>query len=75
MRGILVGIGAFSAVILAAPLNLDPLFFSGAFAIGLGLGLFSVATLTAAMDMPRGATVRSQVTGSWSGSTATASYW
>lgn len=72
-RGILVGIGAFSAVILAAPLHLDPLFFAGAFAIGLGLGLFSVATLTAAMDMPRGDTVGGGLAlGAWGAAQATA---
>ena len=52
-RGLLFGILAFSAVIFAGPLQFAPLFFAGAFGIGLGLGLFAVTTLTAAMEMPR----------------------
>ncbi len=52
-RGILIGIFAFAAVIFAGPLQSAGLFFAGACGIGLGMGLFAVATLTAAMEMPR----------------------
>lgn len=50
--GVLVGIVAFSTVIFAAPLDSAPLFFTGAFLIGLGNGLFAVSTLIAAMNLP-----------------------
>ena len=53
-RGILAGLVAFSAVIFANPWNSPELFFAGAALIGFGGGLFSVATLTAAMTMPLG---------------------
>jgi BCD family chlorophyll transporter-like MFS transporter len=48
--GLLIGIPAFCAVIFAAPLKSTVAFQIGAFLIGLGGGLFSVGTLTAAMD-------------------------
>lgn len=71
-RGILVGLAAFSAVILAAPIGSPALFFTGAFLIGLGGGLFSVATLTAAMTMPtRGAAGRGLALGAWGAAQAT----
>jgi BCD family chlorophyll transporter-like MFS transporter len=47
--GVLVGLAAFACVIFAAPLESTLLFRVGATAIGLGTGLFSVGTLTAAM--------------------------
>jgi BCD family chlorophyll transporter-like MFS transporter len=47
--GLLIGIPAFCAVIFAAPLKSAAVFQVGAFLIGLGGGLFSVGTLTAAM--------------------------
>ena len=50
-RGATVGVVAFSFVIFAEPTGLDALFFIGAGLIGLGVGLFSVATLTEAMAM------------------------
>ncbi len=70
-RGLMVGILAFSAVIFAAPMGSTALFFAGAFGIGLGGGLFSVATLTAAMTMP---TVAGQglALGAWGAAQATA---
>ena len=72
-RGLLVGLMAFSAVIFAAPLNSTTLFFAGAFAIGLGGGLFSVATLTAAMTMPaKGIAGRGLALGAWGAAQATA---
>jgi MFS transporter, BCD family, chlorophyll transporter len=72
-RGILIGIAAFSAVIFADPLHLRPLFFLGAFLIGLGSGLFSIATLTAAMTMPVGGLAgRGLALGAWGAAQATA---
>ena len=72
-RGLLVGLGAFSAVIFAAPLASPALFFAGACAIGLGGGLFGVATLTAAMTMPVGAAAgRGLALGAWGAAQASA---
>ena len=72
-RGLLAGIVAFSAVIFAAPTGLPVIFFAGAFGIGLGLGLFSVSTLTAAMEMPkRGVVGGGLALGAWGAAQATA---
>jgi MFS transporter, BCD family, chlorophyll transporter len=72
-RGILIGIGAFSAVVFAAPFESAALFYAGAFGIGLGGGLFSVATLTAAMTMPAGGLAgRGLALGAWGAAQATA---
>lgn len=49
--GALVGIVAFVAIIFAEPLASVPLFRAGAALIGFGGGLFSVATLSAAMAL------------------------
>ena len=46
-----VGLFAFAAVILSDPLGSPFLFRAGAVLIGLGGGLFSVGTLTAAMEL------------------------
>ena len=71
--GILIGVFAFSAVIFAGPLQSAPLFFAGACLIGLGLGLFAVATLTAAMEMPRSGNVGGGLAlGAWGAAQATA---
>jgi BCD family chlorophyll transporter-like MFS transporter len=71
-RGILVGIVAFSAVIFAGPLGSPGLFFAGAALIGLGAGLFAVATLTAAMAMPtRGVAGGGLALGAWGAAQAT----
>lgn len=51
--GALFGVGAFSLVIFAAPLNSTALFCVGVAGIGFGGGLFSVGTLTAAMALAR----------------------
>ncbi len=48
--GILVGIAAFTAVILAGPMESALLFRVGSVLIGFGGGLFGISTLTAAMD-------------------------
>ena len=72
-RGLLAGVAAFSAVIFSAPLNAAPLFFAGTALIGLGGGLFSVATLTAAMTMPaEGLAGRGLALGAWGAAQATA---
>jgi len=47
--GVLLGLGAFSAVIFAAPLDSALLFRAGTALIGVGGGLFAVSTLTATM--------------------------
>ncbi len=49
--GALVGLVAFAAVVLAAPLDSPGLFRSGAALIGFGTGLFSVGTLSTAMSL------------------------
>jgi BCD family chlorophyll transporter-like MFS transporter len=49
--GIVVGVLGFSLVIFAAPLASPTLFRFGTLLIGLGDGLFSVGTLTAAMGL------------------------
>ena len=71
--GLLVGVGAFSAVVLAAPMGSAALFYAGAAGIGAGGGLFAVATLTAAMTMPvRGEAGRGLALGAWGAAQATA---
>ncbi|CRI66498.1 Photosynthetic complex assembly protein [Thiocapsa sp. KS1] len=52
--GALIGILAFVAVILSAPLDATWLYRSGAGLIGFGGGLFLVGTLTAAMALAEG---------------------
>ena len=49
--GAFVGIPAFFAVIVSAPLHLPVLFGMGAWAIGFGSGLFAHGTLTATMNL------------------------
>lgn len=51
--GLVCGIPGFSAVIFAAPLAANSMFFAGVFCIGFGGGLFSVGTLASAMGMER----------------------
>ncbi|MEO0816627.1 MAG: BCD family MFS transporter [Pseudomonadota bacterium] len=53
-HGTLVGILAFSLVVFAGPLQSGLMFRAGALLIGLGGGLFSVCTLTAAMSLAKG---------------------
>jgi BCD family chlorophyll transporter-like MFS transporter len=64
---------AFSAVIFSNPWGSAELFFAGAGLIGFGGGLFSVATLTAAMTMPAaGKAGRGLALGAWGAAQATA---
>jgi BCD family chlorophyll transporter-like MFS transporter len=73
VRSILFGLAAFSAVIFADPMNSPPLFYAGAFGIGLGGGLFAVATLTAAMTLPLGEKAgQGLALGAWGAAQATA---
>ena len=72
-RGLLIGLVAFSAVIFAAPAESAALFFVGAGLIGLGAGLFAVATLTAAMTLKTGAEAgQGLALGAWGAAQATA---
>lgn len=72
-KGILAGIAAFSAVIFAAPLGSSTLFYLGAFGIGWGGGIFGIATLTAAMTLPRGTSAGAGLAlGAWGAAQATA---
>lgn len=52
--GAVVGIFAFAAVLLAAPLESSLMFRIGTAAIGFGSGAFAIGTLTAAMDLAEG---------------------
>ncbi|MEM9060309.1 MAG: PucC family protein [Pseudomonadota bacterium] len=72
-RGLLIGLAAFSAVILSAPMGSITLFFSGAFLIGLGGGLFAIATLFVAMTLAtEGLAGRGLALGAWGAAQATA---
>lgn len=72
-RGILAGIAALSTIIFADPVGSATLFFIGAGLIGFGSGLFAVAMLTAAMNMPvMGNAGRGLALGAWGASQATA---
>ncbi len=72
-RGVLFGVAAFSCVVFAAPMGSGALFFCGAFGIGLGGGLFSVGTLTAAMTLTgRGRAGQGLALGAWGAAQATA---
>jgi BCD family chlorophyll transporter-like MFS transporter len=71
-RGILAGIGAFTAVIFAGPLESAALFYLGAATIGFGAGLFAVSTLTAAMALKTGGTGAGLALGAWGAAQATA---
>lgn len=67
----MVGITAFTAVILAGPLESALVFRIGTFLIGFGGGLFGVSTLTAAMNMA-GDSDNGIVLGVWGAVQATA---
>jgi BCD family chlorophyll transporter-like MFS transporter len=72
-RGVIIGIVAFSAVLMSAPLASPILFFAGAALIGLGGGLFAVSTLTAAMTINvSGVAGRGLALGVWGAAQATA---
>ena len=52
--GALTGVAAFAAVVFAEPTGWHSLFYAGALLIGLGGGLFSVATLSEVMALDAG---------------------
>jgi MFS transporter, BCD family, chlorophyll transporter len=70
--GLLIGVAAFSAVIFASPLGSWPLFYVGAFAIGLGNGIFGLSTLNAAMARAQGGMGAGLILGAWGSAQATA---
>ena len=70
--GLLLGVAAFSAVIFASPLQSGALFFAGAFVIGLGNGVFGLATLNAAMALAGRGAGAGLVLGAWGSAQATA---
>ena len=71
-RGVITGIVAFSAVLLSSPLASPLVFYAGAMLIGLGGGLFAVATLTAAMTITvTNAAGRGLALGVWGAAQAT----
>jgi len=65
--GALIGVAAFAAVIFAEPLGEPWLFRAGAVLIGLGGGLFAVATLTEAMalELPTDGAGHGLALGAW----------
>ncbi len=69
-HGALVGLFAFSAVIFAEPLASPLLFRIGGALIGFGGGLFSVGTLTAAMNLEAGG-LHGLALGAWGAMQAT----
>lgn len=72
-RGLLIGLVAFVLVILSAPMQTPAIFFAGTLGIGIGNGLFAIATLTAAMTMPvTGVAGRGLALGAWGAAQATA---
>ena len=71
-NSIFVGLLAFPAVIVSAPIGSTTLFFAGAFLIGLGSGLFAVSTLIAAMLLGENEnTSHGLALGAWGASQAT----
>ena len=70
--GLLIGVGAFSAVIFASPLDSWIVFYAGAFAIGLGNGVFGLSTLNAAMQRTKGTLGAGLILGAWGSAQATA---
>lgn len=73
MHGAWSGLLAFPAVILSAPIGSAWVFFLGAGMIGFGAGLFAVATLVAAMNLPVLETAgRGLALGAWGAAQATA---
>jgi MFS transporter, BCD family, chlorophyll transporter len=70
--GLLIGIAAFCAVIFASPLGSTTMFYTGAFAIGLGNGIFGLSTLNAAMARAQGTAGAGITLGAWGSAQATA---
>lgn len=70
--GALAGVGAFSAVIFSWPLESTLLFRCGVVGIGFGGGVFSVGTLTAAMEIASAKGRSGMALGAWGAVQATA---
>jgi BCD family chlorophyll transporter-like MFS transporter len=70
--GVLVGVPAFAAVVMAAPLDSPALFRCGTLFIGFGGGLFAVGTLMVAMGMERSGKIGLAL-GAWGAVQATVS--
>ncbi|MFM7334911.1 MAG: PucC family protein [Tabrizicola sp.] len=70
--GLLIGVAAFSAVIFASPLDSWVVFYIGAFAVGLGNGIFGLSTLNAAMARAKGGLGAGLILGAWGSAQATA---
>jgi MFS transporter, BCD family, chlorophyll transporter len=70
--GLLIGVAAFSLVILASPMGSATAFYAGAFAIGLGNGIFGLSTLNAAMARAQSGTGTGLALGAWGSAQATA---
>lgn len=69
--GTLAGVFSFAAIILSAPLLSSPLLAVGSAGIGFGGGLFTVGTLTAAMDLSH-TSMNGLAVGAWGAVQATA---
>ncbi|MEO1703544.1 MAG: BCD family MFS transporter [Pseudomonadota bacterium] len=70
--GTLLGVVSFSCIVFAEPLGSANLFRFGTFLIGLGGGIFSVATMLACMEMGRGRADNGIIIGAWGAVQATA---
>lgn len=68
--GLTLGLPAFAAVLLAAPMQSAPLFCAGVALIGAAAGTFSVGTLTAAMGLDEGG-LAGMAVGAWGAVQAT----
>jgi BCD family chlorophyll transporter-like MFS transporter len=69
--GAVVGLAAFALVIFAGPLESAWVFRAGVLLVGFGGGLFSVGTLSAAMNLDSGG-LHGMVLGAWGGVVALA---
>ena len=69
--GAFIGLFAFAAVIFAAPTDSAVLFYVGTFIVGIGGGLFSIGTLSAAMSLEQDKG-RGLVLGAWGAAQASA---
>jgi len=70
--GALVGVAAFAAVVFAEPAGLPALYFTGAALIGVGSGLFGVATMAEVMGLDALGAHHGLALGAWGAVQATA---
>ena len=71
--GAVVGVAAFAAVVFSEPTGLPTLYFAGAVLIGLGSGLFGVATMAEVMGLDAAGAHHGLALGAWGAVQATAS--